>query len=618
MNVLLKKLLQDVSDMETELSFIQTEQKTTCSQINKNIKPVDLIEAYDLIEENASLDDSIHQHLEPNEIDDISHNSSNSETSSNTSCPGSPIPTSWTSILSLEEMMDIETIIYDCMEDYMENQIETMYSPTFHKTMIIDITYLLNSILLETNDKYKETDSHELEYMIETICSTFFETNELIPVRSYMDSFPSSLLKQEIETIKKQIEYLRTIPQPKQRTPEWYEFRHQIITASNIWKVFGSENVRNSLIYEKCLPYHSKQDDSTSSGSLINNNGINLSNSSLHYGIKYEPVSVKIYEMKYKTKIEDFGCIRHAKYPFIGASPDGINVMLENPLDPQDKIDDKTIISKNGRFGRMIEVKNIYNRVINGIPKQEYWIQMQIQMETCDLNECDFIETRFKEYENEEMFYKNKTSTAATEPTNEIEEDTCLPEYKGVILYFIEKPFPKTIDKLIQRVDKLETPFLETNTSNNSIEEPEKDNKMVMTEPGSHYVYMEPIHKDKSISKKEIDDWINLKTKELSSKYNLYETSYWYLDTFSCVLVKRNREWFQSVLPKFQDFWNIIEKERVDGYEHRISSRLKQKKEKQLIVKQGDACNENIIFDDSVHSIDVPKNNNYLIIKLEH
>ena len=45
----------------------------------------------------------------------------------------------------------------------------------------------------------------------------------------------------------------------------------------------------------------------------------------------------------------------------------------------------------------MLEIKNIVNREINGIPKKEYWIQMQLQMEVCDLGECDFLETRFKE-----------------------------------------------------------------------------------------------------------------------------------------------------------------------------------------------------------------------------
>ena len=30
---------------------------------------------------------------------------------------------------------------------------------------------------------------------------------------------------------------------------------------------------------------------------------------------------------------------------------------------------------------------------------------MQLQLECCDLEYCDFLETRFKEYEEEEEFY---------------------------------------------------------------------------------------------------------------------------------------------------------------------------------------------------------------------
>ena len=52
----------------------------------------------------------------------------------------------------------------------------------------------------------------------------------------------------------------------------------------------------------------------------------------------------------------------------------------------------------------MLEIKNIVNRPITGIPKIEYWIQMQLQMETCDLNECDFLETKFVEYNDEDAF----------------------------------------------------------------------------------------------------------------------------------------------------------------------------------------------------------------------
>ena len=53
------------------------------------------------------------------------------------------------------------------------------------------------------------------------------------------------------------------------------------------------------------------------------------------------------------TKISDFGCIQHEKYNYIGASPDGINT------------DPNSIL-----YGRMLEIKNIVNRDITGIPKE--------------------------------------------------------------------------------------------------------------------------------------------------------------------------------------------------------------------------------------------------------
>ena len=116
--------------------------------------------------------------------------------------------------------------------------------------------------------------------------------------------------------------------------------------------------------------------------------------SPLHWGQKYEPISIEFYKKLYNTEITDFGCIKHPQYPFIGASPDGINT------DPT-----------NLRYGRMLEIKNIVNREINGIPKTEYWIQMQLQMETCDLNECDFLETKFVEYESYNDFIQDGNFT---------------------------------------------------------------------------------------------------------------------------------------------------------------------------------------------------------------
>jgi putative phage-type endonuclease len=215
--------------------------------------------------------------------------------------------------------------------------------------------------------------------------------------------------------IKKQLEYLRSLPQPPQRTDEWYQFRHNLITASNAYKAFESQAQINQLIYEKCQPIKTQENEKQS---MVN------TNTTLHWGQKYEPLSVLIYEHLYKTTVEDFGCIQHKTYKFIGASPDGINV------DPT-----------SHRYGRMLEIKNIVNREITGIPKKEYWIQTQLQMEVCGLNECDFLETKFTEYADRQSF---QDDTTYNETENEDEFNDTFVNYtisknrsmKGIIVYF--------------------------------------------------------------------------------------------------------------------------------------------------------------------------------------
>jgi hypothetical protein len=212
----------------------------------------------------------------------------------------------------------------------------------------------------------------------------------------------------------------------------------------------------------------------------------------MHWGQKYEPLSIMWYENKYKTQITDFGCIPHDKYKFIGASPDGINTDINND-----------------RYGRMLEIKNIVNRDITGIPKMEYWIQMQFQMEVCKLNECDFLETRFIEYDDEESFINDGTFNLSS--NNEI---------KGVIIYFIknEKPFYEYC------------PFM--------------------------------------CNKEEFIKWEeNIMSK--NSNITWMKNIYWKLSEISCVLVLRNKNWFNKVLSDVKNIWDIIEYEKINGYQHR-------------------------------------------------
>ena len=264
--------------------------------------------------------------------------------------------------------------------------------------------------------------------------------------------------------------------------------------------------------------------------------------SPLHWGQKYEPLSVMLYENDNNTTIEDFGCIQHEKYKFIGASPDGIN---NNP--------------KSKKYGRMLEIKNIVNREINGIPSKLYWIQMQIQMESCNLDYCDFLETQFKEYESEEQFYDDHNSR------------------KGVILHFVERI---SIGGGVSSSPKTNESEITTGY------------QLVQQSSGvPKYIYM-PLTIE--LSKESVDEWIEKTRNKLRRSWSLYSTDYWYLEKQSCILVERNKQWFENALPLIEETWNIILKERKTGYEHRAAKK-RQSKAPTLEIVPGSEENSRII-----------------------
>ena len=171
----------------------------------------------------------------------------------------------------------------------------------------------------------------------------------------------------------------------------------------------------------------------------------------------------------------------------------------------------------------MLEIKNIVNREITGIPKTEYWVQTQIQMETCDLDLCDFVETRFNEYD-ETRFYEDSKH-----------------EYKGIILHFVEKP---TFD----------------------------ENEVMIFKPAMPVYVYKPLSIENN--KETIENWIKeCKTEWAEKDHALFSVNYWYMEEFSCVLIQRNRPWFQNAVKHIEHTWETILKERVEGYEHRAAKK---------------------------------------------
>lgn len=280
---------------------------------------------------------------------------------------------------------------------------------------------------------------------------------------------------------KKQIKWLDSIPQPEQRTKEWYTYRHNVITASSMSKVFEGKTYYNSVLKEKVLP--EKQQFSGSSNAL-------------QHGVRNEPVAQSIYELITNSKISEYGCIRHPQISHIGASPDGIVT--------QSLVDDDLLL------GRMLEIKCLYSRRLTGIPLYKYWVQVQIQLEVCELEYCDFFECKFNENLSEETFFEKL-------------ENGTIGEYHGNIIEYTE------ISNDSSESSKTKWIYSPINLSSNEYLK-WRDNEIA------------PF----------LDDNTNL-------WYN--KTFYWELIKYSNVTIKRNRGWFEHVKPKIAAFWNdVIEK----------------------------------------------------------
>ena len=429
-------------------------------------------------------------------------------------------------ILTDTEVECLQESIFYCIDEIVKTNAISFSDPLFHTKLENALYDLIDSTFCENgsgslNDVFifSEEMEEQFENVINICLKEYFDT--ILPPRSYPDTCIMRL--PNLEETKKNIDYLQSIPQEEQRTPGWYKFRYNLITASAAWKVFKSDSCVNQLIYEKCKPLVSGSiqedvdDIEKEQQQVVEKTYVNT-NSPLHWGQKYERLSVMIYEAKNNTKVGEFGCIKHPKYNFLGASPDGINIDMSSPL-----------------YGRMLEIKNIVSREITGIPIEEYWIQTQLQMHVCDCDECDFLETCFKEYDDEVAFLHDSASDIDAEFYL-----TSAKTLKGVIAYFM------------------------------------KDGKPL-------YEYA-PLY----LTRIEYDKWCE-EIIDKNAGITWLKNIYWYLERYSCVLIRKNDIWFEHAIPKIENVWNIILKERENGYEHRAPKKRAPRKKNNI------AEGENII-----------------------
>ena len=390
--------------------------------------------------------------------------------------------------LSLDEQSDLMERCSERIELYLDEHMLSWKRVHFVEEMLNNIS----KSILEEGKQFglNEEDEEELENWLKDVFNTVLDW---LPPRQGRSSCVKEKTKDEIDNI---LRHLNTFPKQIQRSEEWFRARQQLFSASNIWKLFGTVAQRNSLLREKIIP------PETIRGFLDN------SVSPLNWGIKYEPVSVMIYENKYQTKVNtNYGCIPHATCR-IGASPDGIVCDCESE-----------------KYGHMVEIKNIFNREMYGIPSEPYWVQIQIQLETCQLDVCDFVETRIKEYDSPDAFFQD-TETL----------------YKGIVLFLIPR-------------DSVSP---------------------------TKYFYM-PLHIPYIRSEQDIFDWFTTIEEKESECYIIYHIDYWYLDEFICMEIERNQEWFSVAKPIIDDAWKEVLEERIHEFNVNESSKWTVTKTKSIL-----------------------------------
>ena len=321
---------------------------------------------------------------------------------------------------------------------------------------------------------------------------------------------------------KKVVELMRK-KQYAQRTSEWYKIRTALVTASSAASLLV-KNKKTCESYVKeygledifdynnrcCNPYSNKKQyflDKCKQGTF-------KGNIATYWGQKYEPVVTDIYSKETNKNVLEFGLLIHEEFKFLGASPDGIT-----------------------EDGVMIEIKCPYRRKITGIPPFYYWIQVQLQMEVCDLEVCDFVEYEFVEFHTEQEFLDDDT----------LEADI---HNKGLFI----------------QVDK-------------------KTDRFIPCDPSeSQYVYPEKQFID---NVEDLKKWAGIQLEKLpkmiDEKYSGYffefKVVYWKAVNKSIVRIKRDRQWFDNVKSDLQEGHDkILYYQKNDNYKELMVETPKNKK----------------------------------------
>lgn len=389
----------------------------------------------------------------------------------------------------------------DCIKNYCDKNVERLeYDLT--KLSILDQNFDTSIEVRQLYEKHKQT-------LINTIQTMTSDIQYFIDL--YFDQWFQKALTNVLSVhirrndINQTMYELKQLKLPEQRSKEWYEIRENLLTASSLADALGKGHfqTRDGLLLNKTQ--ETKQQNTQASQDIM------------QWGVKYEPVATRFYEHLNNLTVVEFGLIPHPKLSVFGASPDGIC----------------DIDSPNGYEGRMLEIKCPPKRKFTHEVPLHYWMQMQGQLEVCDLEECDFLQVKLEEYDD----------------VKEYEEDVLMKD--GIQHGYTSDGLPKGV--------------ILSYKENNNYE----------------YLYSPWL-----ASLDEILNWINQQTQKFPDKQ--LDQRWWKIDRYECTLVRRDKEWWLSVVPDIIKFWEEVVHYRKVGNEEvqkRINARKRGPRKKVFTIQ---------------------------------
>tara|TARA_B110000495_G_scaffold2267_1_gene1677 strand:+ start:169 stop:1377 length:1209 start_codon:yes stop_codon:yes gene_type:complete len=371
---------------------------------------------------------------------------------------------------------------------------------SFKNNIIDELLNIFNIISINQNDFQLKSQ----RYFIETVVDELSEKYKIFYERQYK---LNELLKLKL---------------PEQRSPEWHLLRQNILTASSFAAAMDKCHFRSrdELIYSKIIPEPYE------------------SNPITEWGVKYEEIATLFYQSITGTVIKEFGMIPHPTFPIFGASPDGI-------------CDDTGPMEF---CSRMLEIKCPPKRKFTKSVPPHYMMQMQGQLEVCDLDECDFLQVKLEEYDTL-LDYKNDIFDSS-EPYKSINE-----EYDNIINGKTKENLPKGVTiSYIKEGDA---------SHNLSYLYP----KLYQT----HEQYLE---------------WID---EYIKKGYNIVETKWWKITRYELSLVHRNKLWWNDHIEHIIKFYNdYIEyksnPDKLNELKAQINNKKKKKKNEIFIPAKLPPC----------------------------